>query len=33
MARDRPAEHPILFIQRNNQLIGPIFTLSLRGNF
>ena len=24
--------HPILFIQRNNQLIGPIFQLSLRGN-
>ena len=29
----RRDEHPILFIQRNNQLIGPIFTLSLRGNF
>ncbi len=25
--------HPIDFIQRNNQLIGPIFTLSVRGNF
>ena len=25
--------HPILFIQRNDQLIGPIFQLSLRGNF
>ena len=25
--------HPVLFIQRHNQLIGPIFTLSLRGNF
>jgi outer membrane receptor for ferrienterochelin and colicins len=29
----RRDEHPILFIQRNNQLIGPIFQLSLRGNF
>jgi hypothetical protein len=24
---------PISFIQKNNQLIGPIFTLSIRGNF
>ncbi|HUE78056.1 MAG TPA: TonB-dependent receptor plug domain-containing protein [Sphingomicrobium sp.] len=25
--------NPISFIQRNNQLIGPIFSLSIRGNF
>jgi outer membrane receptor for ferrienterochelin and colicins len=25
--------NPILFIQRNNQLIGPIFQLSVKGNF
>ena len=29
----RRDEHPILFVQRNNQLIGPIFSLSVRGNF
>ncbi len=29
----RRDEHPVLFKQRNDQLIGPIFTLSLRGNF
>ena len=29
----RRDEHPIAFIQRNNQLIGPIFQLSVRGNF
>lgn len=29
----RRDENPILFIQRNNQLIGPIFQLSVRGNF
>ncbi|MBA3512158.1 TonB-dependent receptor plug domain-containing protein [Sphingomonas sp.] len=29
----RRDENPVLFIQRNNQLIGPIFQLSVRGNF
>ncbi|MEJ7775942.1 MAG: hypothetical protein WKF52_00825 [Sphingomicrobium sp.] len=24
---------PVDFIQENNQLIGPIFSLSVRGNF
>jgi hypothetical protein len=24
---------PVAFIQRNNQLIGPIFSLSVRGTF
>ena len=24
---------PVLFVQKNNQLIGPIFSLSVRGNF
>jgi hypothetical protein len=29
----RRDENPVLFIQKNNQLIGPIFSLSVRGNF
>jgi hypothetical protein len=29
----RRDENPISFIQKNNQLIGPIFSLSIRGNF
>lgn len=29
----RRTTHPIAFIQDNNQLIGPIFDLSVRGNF
>ena len=29
----RRERDPIAFIQRNNQLIGPIFSLSVRGNF
>ncbi|MDQ3074204.1 MAG: TonB-dependent receptor [Pseudomonadota bacterium] len=29
----RRERDPLLFVQRNNQLIGPIFNLSVRGNF
>jgi len=29
----RRERDPVAFIQRNNQLIGPIFSLSVRGNF
>jgi hypothetical protein len=29
----RRERDPIAFIQKNNQLIGPIFSLSVRGNF
>jgi outer membrane receptor for ferrienterochelin and colicins len=28
--RDRA---PIAFVQRNNQVVGPIFSLSIKGNF
>ena len=29
----RRESDPIAFIQKNNQLIGPIFSLSVRGTF
>ena len=29
----RRERDPVLFVQKNNQLIGPIFSLSVKGNF
>jgi hypothetical protein len=29
----RRERDPVLFFQRNNQLIGPIFNLSVKGTF